>query len=58
VTLGDATITHRRITKSVAPQRTFSDASRWFAELDRLRSLPFMEKGRRKAAAPPRKPLR
>jgi antitoxin VapB len=44
----------RRVAQGVLLQPLISDTSRWFAELDRFASGPFMEKGRKQPATPRR----
>ncbi len=44
----------RRVAEGVLLEPLISDAPRWFAELDRLNSEPFMKKGRKQPVTPRR----
>jgi len=44
----------RRVAEGVLLEPLISDAPRWFAELDRLNSEPFMKKGRKQPVIPRR----
>jgi len=45
----------RRVAQGVLLQPLMPDAARWFAELDRFNSEPFMARGRRQPVTPKRK---
>ena len=45
----------RRVAQGVLLEPLIPDAGRWFAQLDHLRSDPFMVRGRRQPSTPRRK---
>jgi antitoxin VapB len=45
----------RRVAQGVLLEPLIADAARWFAELDRFNSEPFMARGRSQPATPRRK---
>jgi antitoxin VapB len=48
----------RRVAEGVLLEPIIPDTATWFAELDRLNTLPFLKSGRRQPVAPRRKVFR
>ncbi len=47
----------RRVGDGVLLEPVISDARKWFAELDRFKTKPFLKKGNRKQPATPRREI-